>query len=435
MGEWAKRFLGVELMPWQIRALSGQLLHDEEGRLVHHSSLVSTARQNGKSVALQALIGWWITQYASIVGKPQAVLSVANKLDRAEAIFTGLMPALREYFDAKPSQVVGRKGVKMPDGSVWEVRAATVTQHGGSYDLVVIDECWDVDERVINEALRPTQIARPNPLFSAWSTAGDQDSTWMIDTREACLRDIDLGKNEGTYFAEWSIPPSVDPRDESYWGWASPALGTTITLKALRANSKKDYFLRAHLNQWVAAKGAWLTAAEWGDNKSGDDMPDGGWLAVDSSVDEARYVGVRAAMIGDGVMVTTEFVVHTEAEMWGEIERVMKDPKVMLALTPTLEIHVPISMARRYQTVGYGELLKFTSLVRNMILEGKVLHRGDSNLADHVCRATMVKTAQGAVLSSQRSPGPIELARTMVWATSLVSKPGSRQKPMLVVSG
>jgi hypothetical protein len=69
-----------------------------------------------------------------------------------------------------------------------------------------------------------------------------------------------------------------------------------------------------------------------------------------------------------------------------------------------------------------------------MILEDKVAHTGSMALAEHMNRAVMVKTAQGAVLSSQKSPGPIELARVAVFAISLVSKPTNRQKPMLVVS-
>lgn len=85
--------------------------------------------------------------------------------------------------------------------------------------------------------------------------------------------------------------------------------------------------------------------------------------------------------------------------------------------------------------VGYGELLKFSSLVRSMLIEGKVTQRGQRTLTEHVCRAVLAKTAQGTVLSSQKSPGPIELARCMVWAIALSSRPAVRMKPTLAVSG
>jgi hypothetical protein len=163
-------------------------------------------------------------------------------------------------------------------------------------------------------------------------------------------------------------------------------------------------------------------------------MPGGGVLAIDSSVDEARYVGTRATVVDGQIMVDVEFVVDSEEAMWDEVARVMADRTVNMAVTPTLEIHLPPELARRAGTVGYGELIKYTSLVRGMIQEGRVVHTGARTLSEHMNRAVGVKTAQGYVLSSQKSPGPIEVARTAVWAIALVSRPQTKQKPMLVVS-
>ena len=120
--------------------------------------------------------------------------------------------------------------------------------------------------------------------------------------------------------------------------------------------------------------------------------------------------------------------------MWDHVARVMADTKVQLLISPTLEIHVPRVYDRRYTIAGYAELLRYTSLVQKMVLEGRVLHTGSVQLEEHVQRAVLVKTAQGAVLSSQKSPGPIELARCAVIAISAVSRPTSRQKPTLLVA-
>jgi hypothetical protein len=431
---WAQRHLNIELMPWQVTALSGQLQHDHNGELVFRESLVSTARQQGKSVALRALIGWWITEYAVVHRKsPQNVLSTANMLDRAEAIYLDLAYILKESFGGKLIQQIGRKSVQMPDGSRWEVRAASSKLHGGSYDLIVIDELWNISPEILDDALKPSQIARANPLLSMWSTAGDESSTAMINYRSIALQEIDEGVTSERFFAEWSIPAGCDPRDSQYWGLSNPALGRTITMKALQAAVKSDSFPRSHGNQWSASRGAWLDAGVWDKCRTSQDFPEGGILAVDSSVDEARYIGVRSVVHNQQVFTKIEFVVDTEAEMWGHVERVMTHPSVLLLVTPTLEIHVPTALKRRYQLTGYAELIRYTSLVRNMILEGKVLHDGNQTLAEHVNRATGVRTAQGYVLSSQKSPGPIEAARCMVWAVSAVSRPQNRQKPMLVV--
>ena len=399
---WAEKFLQIELMPWQVNALTAQLMYDDNG-LVFREALISTARQQGKSVALRALIGWWLTEYAATAGK-QSVLSTANMLDRAEAIFNELAFVLRDLFGAKLIQQIGRKSVQMPDGSRWEVRAASPKLHGGSYDLIVVDELWNVSQATVDEALRPSQIARPNPLLSCWSTAGDESSAAMIQYREQCLAEIERGERSQSLFMEWSMPPGADPKDPANWAYANPAMGRTVTVAALQAASKKESFTRAHLNIWQASRGAWDIGA-WSDYETAEPMPAGGTLVVDSSVDDARFVGVRGAVANGAIHVRVEFVVDTEDALWAEIDRVMADTKTALALTPTLELHVPTKYARRYVLWGYAELLKFTSLVRTMIVEGKVRHRGERNLTEHVNRAVMKKPCKAQSYRRRHRPG------------------------------
>ena len=430
---WAKTHQGITLMPWQVYALQGLLEADEDGDLIRREALISTARQQGKSVMLTALIGWYLTYFADDRGRAQNVLSTANQLDRAEAIFASLAPILVEHFGGKQLQAIGRKKVTMPNGSTWEIRAASSRLHGGSYDLIVVDELWNISPGTMDEALRPSMIARPNPLLACFSTAGDASSEAMIQMRERALDDIDTGKVSDTYFAEWSMPLGADPRDERWWRWANPALGTTVTMKALRAASTKESFLRAHLNQWITTRGAMLDAGVWESCQADVEMPAGGWLTIDSSVDDARYVGVRTSTLDGKVVVDTAFVVDTEDAMWAAVEQIMQDKSIKLGVTPTLQLHLPLSMNHRFTTIGYAELLKYTSLVRSMIQEGRVQHRGTRTLHEHMTRAVGVKTAQGYVISSQKSPGPIEIARCAIWAIALESKPQTKQKPILVV--
>jgi phage terminase large subunit-like protein len=433
---WASNHMGVDLMDWQKHVLNGQLSHDGKGNLQFREALVSTARQQGKSVALQALIGWWITELAAVRGKPQAVLSVANKLDRAEAIFGFIAPILVDNFGGKAANAMGRKSVKMPDGSTWEVRAATPNLHGGSYDLIVCDELWNISAAVVDEALRPSQIARGNggPLLSSWSTAGDESSACMVAFREAAISEIDKNETSNIYFAEYSMAPGSDPRLETNWIQANPAMNQTVTVEALRAVSKKDSFLRAHLNMWVSARGSWLQPGVWDKQKTDVAMPPGGVLAVDTDLTDGRYVGVRSSVFESKAHVCVEFMVDTEDQMWEEIERVMADTATSLVITPALHLHLPKSLERRSSVIGYGELLKYSGLIQKMIVEGKVRHRGELALAEHVNRSVLTKTGGGVVLSSQKSPGPIELCRCMAWAIAESSRPKVVGKPMFAVS-
>jgi hypothetical protein len=127
-------------------------------------------------------------------------------------------------------------------------------------------------------------------------------------------------------------------------------------------------------------------------------------------------------------------MVDTEDDMWLQIERVMADTAVNMVITPALHLHLPKTLERRTSVIGYGELLKYSGLIQKMIVEGKVRHRGELSLAEHVNRAVLTKTGGGVVLSSQKSPGPIELCRCMVWAIAESSRPKTVGKPMFAVS-
>jgi hypothetical protein len=427
---WAERVQGKTLFEWQRIALNGQLSHDENGDLVFRESLVATARQNGKSVALTALIGWALTEWAVTRGKAVHVLSVANKLDRAVAIFQELAPVLEAQFDAHVTWSYGRNKVEMLTGSSWEVRAATPNLHGGTYDLIVVDEIWNVSEEVYFDALRPSQIAVKSPLLSSWSTSGDESSKTMQRLREAAIGAIDQQKQTRLYFAEWSLPSGANPNDEINYGYANPALGQTITLEALQAAAEtpdRAAFLRAHLNLWVSSADGWLQPGVWDKLFTESDCPAGGVLAVDSSTGGEKYVGIRCGLTEEGnIIATVQFSTESLKEMWIKINEAMEaDPKLRLAITPALDIHTPEKLERRRQIFGYAEVLKFTGLTRSLILEKRIYHRGEELLASHVMRAVLARANGQVVISSQRSPGPIEAARLLVVAAALVSRPSN----------
>ena len=77
---------------------------------------------------------------------------------------------------------------------------------------------------------------------------------------------------------------------------------------------------------------------------------------------------------------------------------------------------------------GFNNVSTYGNL-RRLILEGRLRHDGSNALAEHVGRAVAVKTQNSTVLSSQKSPGPIELARCMVWAAAIAARPTQKVKP------
>lgn len=431
---WAKRVLGIDLMEWQKRIVNDALTLDENGDFVFREACISTARQNGKSLVMRAVAGFMATEYAASRKEPQTIVIVANQKRRSMALFRDVVRDLDEKFECKVRWQNGDERINFPDGSSISVVAASAHAHGMTASCLLVDEVWDISPEVVFTALRPSQIAVKNPMMMMFSTAGDQGSTVLLQLREQGIAAIDSGRRGSLYFAEWSLPPGVSLEDRSYWGWANPALGTTITMKALELafdSPNRQAYIRGHLNLWVDSTNSYLPINLWNDRQTVDPMPPIQWLIIDSSMDESRYVGIGCAYDGTRVIVTTEFVVESAAQMWAEVVTRMSDPTVKLACTPSLEIHCPPDLRRRMTIVGYAELIKWTGAARAMIVEDRVRHTGNVALSEHMARAVAVKTGGAIVLSSQKSPGPIELARCAVWGIMLTSRPTNRAKPQM----
>jgi phage terminase large subunit-like protein len=445
---WAKEVLAVDLLPWQIRVAEGFTAMDENGDYLRRIGYCSVARQNGKSLLMASVLGHFLTVEAARRGTPQTAISVAHKLDLAVSMFKYLAPILEVKYGAKVSWSYGRNELEVfvphPEtGELtgphrWLVRAATPQAgHGYSADLVLLDEIWSISEAAIDEGLLPTQRARKNPLCLMFSTAGTEASTAMIRWRSQGLRQIDAGDVGPMYFAEWSPPSGLDPLSVEAWEFSNPSMGHLLPVSVLEAEAKapnRQAFLRSSVNMFTSAANGWLEAGLFDTLKTNAPIPSGGVLAVDSSVDSAHYVGVRAVQDGDKVAVTVAFTVDNLAACWREIEELLTNQSgLLLSIPPTMELSCPPKWERRRNIVGYRELGKWTQPVRAMITEGRLVHTGELLLTEHVERAVMVKANGSVLLSSARSSGPIELARCMVFAAAQASRVQSRQKPTLVV--
>ena len=435
-----RQVMGFDLMPWQVHVLAGMTGADVEGFPLHRISTVHVARQNGKSTAQAALILWWLTKAPILRGGPQLVISTAHTLDLAVALYQFLAPRLEAQFGADAKWSFGRNELTMPDGSTWLVRAATPSAgHGRSPDLICADETWDITADVIDQGLIPAQRARKNPLCTMWSTAGTEASELLQRYREQGLRAINAGVPTPLYMAEYSVPSDADPANSELWPLANPAIGHTLSLDVLEQESKAPNhaaFLRAALNMWVASDRPWLEHGLW-DACQTSTVPSSppAVLAIDTSTDGLRYAGVTATVTADGIHVATAFTATSAAEMWAETSRIMRDaPSCILAVSPSLQIHTPPALARRSTTVGQQEIGKWTGLVKAMVVEHRLTHGDDLPLAEQMARAVAVNISSGPTLSSQKSPGPIELARLVVFAAALASKPRYTAKPQFATS-
>lgn len=444
----ARTVLGVELMDWQKLVLGDQLSLDENGRMMFRQSCVSVARQNGKSICGQILILWWLVKMPYHRGERQTVLSTAHRLDLASEMFNSLAGILEEHFGAKVIYSYGRQSVEIPasadgsfPGSRWIVRAATPSAgHGLSVDLLFVDELFGCSPESIDDALVPTMRARKDPLMSCWSTAGTVDESVVFRRmREKGIAEIDTGKRSKLYYAEYSPPSDLDPMSPEAWTYSNPALGTTLEMETIEEESKGsnlNAFLRASVNLWIASHRSWIDPGHYVQLGDAGVLPEeGGWLAIEASQDDQRFVGVRSVEVGDKVLTTVEFIVESLRDLWAETEASKKRHKGMqIAVGATLDIHLPPALKSAALLVGTRELQKWTTVVRSMIMSGQTRHTGEELLIEQVNRAVLVKHQGHMSLSSARSPGPIELCRAMVWSVALAGKPKSQNKPAFAFS-
>lgn len=424
--DWAAEHLGVVMMPWQEHVLEGMLATGDDGALIHEQSLVTVARQNGKTECMVALIGWWLTERAAELG-PQNVMSCAHDLQLAERAFTRLAPVLVGLGGKVTAASFGRKEITV-GASSWTVRSAKNdgVGHGLALDLVVIDEIWNVKSSVIDDAIMPTFRTRPQPLLAMFSTAGTADSHCLRQKRDVGLRSI--VEPMGFYFAEWSPPPADDPMTPEAWAWANPALGHRIKLERLAADAERterSAFIRSTCNTFVASLASWLPVGLW---QAGTVDPDpaaaGGIIAVDRSVDQSTVSAITVRKTGQDFTVAHLFTVPTvAAAMRLTVDALAADPTLRLILGASLELHKPAEYTTRTVLAGQREVAKYTAPVRGMILDGFVRHVAHPLLDEQIVRAATAITPTGMVLAASRSSGPIELCRMMVWSVGALMAP------------
>ena len=142
-------------------------------------------------------------------------------------------------------------------------------------------------------------------------------------------------------------------------------------------------------------------------------------------MDGSKYVGIRCGLTEEAnIIATVQFSTDSLKDMWVQVNQAMDaDPKLRLVISPALDLHTPEKLERRRQIFGYAEVLKFTGLTRSLILEKRLYHKGEELLATHINRAVLGRSGGQIVISSQRSPGPVEAARLLVVAAALVSRP------------
>lgn len=287
------RALGLPLMPWQAEVVDvfGETLDD----LPAYRELVLTVpRQSGKTTLILALM----LHRALYYGRPQRIAYTAQTgHDARQKLLDDFVPLIeRSPFAALMDRVYranGDEAIIFGNGSRIEVLRNSISAgHGRTLDLAIIDEAFADEDDVREQALLPTMATKKDAQIVVVSTAGTERSLYLkrkVDQGRAASEG-DVG--EGIAYFEWSASSDDDPFDPEVWRRVMPALGHTVTEKAVEhalASMTMNEFRRSYLNVWSTVSEQMIPQKVWLASCSAKVAPAGALtFAVDVALDRSR---------------------------------------------------------------------------------------------------------------------------------------------------
>lgn len=234
---WSKRELGITLGPWQQYVVRQILRFDKLGDLLARIALISTARQNGKSLIVRTIVGWILDegQHEPAFAGWTAILAAAHDSKQARLMYR----AVGADIDGndrlrKQSRTSIYRGITVGHIDFDIVTNQPGSARGWSAGLVAFDEVLTQRDFEMYESLGPTQSAQRSPLMLLTSTAGHPDSTLLRAFYDRLVRQAagDEAPDPSFYGAWWAS----DERDVGYAGDDRRALTEADWAQIERAN-------------------------------------------------------------------------------------------------------------------------------------------------------------------------------------------------------
>lgn len=459
---WVRTELGLELDVWLRRALNRALAIDASGRFVHRHYLVSTARQNGKTVGVRGLVGWALT--APATPDWATILGLAHDKAQAripyKAVLADLAPIKRRYprgglsltqYLGIRSDLYGRHR-EYSTGS----RESRDAIRGQSNDLGVFDEVRTQRTYETWAALEPTTRARPNPLIFAISTAGDDRSILLRDWWERGRRIIDGAEPAAGFGMTWyAAGDDDDPASDRAILAANPAAAEgRLELGPIRDSVhtlNPSAYRQETLNLWSEGADEWLPPGTW-PRQAGRQPHDAirvvlgaeavpTWRRVTVTValvtDAGAWVGVAGELDsarGSSSTIAPQELVDLVDRLNGEWHPSEIAYSVSAAAAPHLE-----AWAEGHQVkttpLGPRQIRAASALFRSELIGGRLTHAEDALLAQQVRLARPSSALEGGewYFSIRDSLGEIDALRAAAWAAWAAIGPDERQPLQIFV--
>jgi hypothetical protein len=422
--------LGYDPMPWQRQVLDVALEVDDDGELVYREVVLVVPRQAGKT---SILLGVQVHR-ALAFGRSQASFYTAQTRNHARSKFVDEhLPILEssEFGGLFTKRLaLGSEAVLWHNGSMHGIGAPTKDAgHGGSLDLAQIDEAFALTDDRLEQGLKPTMITRRSPQTWIVSAAGDDDSVYLKAKLEVGRERARLGQATGSAYFEWSADDDMPADDPATWWACHPALGFTITEKAIASDFESmplAEFERAYLARWPGKRHSRvITTEEWAacldpESKMTDPVtlavdvsPDRSWSTVSAAGARADGgFGVEVLRSEAGTAWVVPFVVAALAKNKGAVVA-LDGGSAAASLLPDFAV------ARVEPTVlGMRDVVRGTGFFYDSAVAGTLRHRGQVALDTAVAGAK--KRLLGDAWAWGRTAGvditPLVSATLALWA-------------------
>ncbi len=268
-----RRQLGITFGAWQQYAIDKMLRHDARGDLIARVALLSTGRQNGKTVIVRGLDDWLLDegQHQAPFSSWTTILAAAHDAKQARIVYGQVHDDL-----ANRRLIRTRARLSMYQGiTAGGIDFDIVTGQPGSsrgwsaglisWDEMLTQRSWDMWE-----ALYPTQSAQRSPLMILTSTAGHDDSIVLRAFYDRLIRQATGAEApDPSFFGAWW--QSIDPDAQLDWAElqrANPGMRDgRLTRRALESEYAilpPDSWRRERMNHFVDRRAdAAIAPAAW----------------------------------------------------------------------------------------------------------------------------------------------------------------------------
>jgi len=438
---WADRRAGGELRWWQRLAATRMLEIDDQGHLVWDATLLSVARQLGKSWLLRELCLWRIEQ-GDRFGEPQDVLHLGMDLRVCIDMQRDARIWAKPLDEYRVREANGQETIEyLPGrGGRWMVKAKGAS-YGYAISQAVVDEAWNVEMAHIEEGVTPTMVERVSSQLLLVSTAHRLATSLMLTRRKVALQNLETGT--GDLLLEWSAPRGSQINDPAVWRLASPHWTERRQrmierrLEMMYAGETQDAtevdpaesFRAQWLNQWpkgltvldgeeLLPVGLWRELAEPGLRSSGPLF-----VAVEDNFGKGAAVAV-CRRLDDG---------RLEVEGWlcKDWDSALEDVRMLGTIRPVRSLQVGASMFARVppgtvpspQAAGGAETRPGLAVFRDLCANRMVVHdpagEDSSQLDEAVLAARVKQNAVGLAVVSD----PKHLVNALIWAVAAAHKP------------